>query len=297
MNTNMHANPVGMIKKDIYIIKNDVNHKVYIGQAIDADDRFKGHCKPSQNKCLIDKAINKYGKKHFWFEILEKQILNYNERESYWIAYYNSKMPNGYNMTDGGEEPPIMKGNNHPNVKISDEDVIKLKNDLKNTDIPLSKLAKKYKISKRQVLRINQGISRSNLNEKYPIREKPNLNGKLTEEDVDEIIDLLKYTYFFNGEIARRFNVDVHTINNINQGIRHKRDNIEYPIRKWKSCGVTLFTYEQVTDIINLLQNSKESINSIAKRYKVSPNSIKQINNGSSKKYKRDNLQYPIRKY
>ena len=33
--------------KDIYIIKNDINEKVYIGQAIDVKQRFQSHCKPS----------------------------------------------------------------------------------------------------------------------------------------------------------------------------------------------------------------------------------------------------------
>ena len=30
-----------------YIIENDINNKVYIGQAIDAKIRFQSHCKPS----------------------------------------------------------------------------------------------------------------------------------------------------------------------------------------------------------------------------------------------------------
>jgi len=35
---NIHANPVEPIKKEIYIIKNDLNNKVYIGQAIDSKE-------------------------------------------------------------------------------------------------------------------------------------------------------------------------------------------------------------------------------------------------------------------
>ena len=41
---NIHVNPVEPIKKEIYIIKNDLNNKVYIGQAIDSKDRFRSHC-------------------------------------------------------------------------------------------------------------------------------------------------------------------------------------------------------------------------------------------------------------
>lgn len=294
---NSYANPVGIIRKDIYIIKNDINTKVYIGQALDTEKRFKSHCKRNYDNSLIDKAIQKYGKEHFWFEILESQIENYNEREQYWIRYYNSKTPFGYNILDGGEDPPIHYGDDHPNVRISDADVIKLKNDLATTQISLAQLAEKYGISKKQVLRINQGISRATLNESYPIRQHPNINGKLTEEDVDDIINILKYTYRFNGDIAREYGVEVHAISKINSGVTHHRDNIQYPIRNWKSSGAILFTYEQVTEIINALSNTSESINSIAKRYNVNRGAIENINRGTSKKYYRDGVSYPLRKF
>ena len=294
---NSYVSPVGIIRKDIYIIKNDINTKVYIGQSLDAKERFKSHCKKNYDNSLIDKAIQKYGKEHFWFEILESQIENYNEREKYWIKYYNSLKPFGYNILTGGEEPPTYYGDEHPNIKISDDDVLKLKIDLAETDIPLSQLAKKYNISKRQVLRINQGISRAALDEKYPIRKNPNINGKLTEQDVDNIIDLLKYTYRFNGDIAREYGVEVYTISKINDGTAHHRDNIQYPIRNWKSSGIILFTYEQVTEIINALSNTEESIQSLAKKYNVDRRAIEGINRGTSKKYFREGLSYPLRKF
>lgn len=294
---NTYASPVGIIKKDIYIIKNDINTKVYIGQALDTRKRFQSHCKNNRDNSLIDKAIKKYGQEHFWFEILESQIENYNEREKYWIKYYNSKSPFGYNILDGGSAPSIYYGDNHPNIKISDANVIKLKKDLAETQISLSKLAEKYKISKKQVLRINQGISRASLNENYPIRKNPNINGKLTEEDVDNIIDILKYTYRFNGDIAREYGVEVHTISKINKGTYHYRENIQYPIRNWKSSGIILFTYEQVTEIINSLLNTNESMRSIAKKYNVSKSAIESINRGTSKKYFREGLSYPLRKF
>ena len=79
------------MKKDIYVIKNDINNKVYVGQAINTKQRFQNHCKPSSSKYndLVSRAIQKYGKSHFWYEILESQIENYDEREKYWISYYN----------------------------------------------------------------------------------------------------------------------------------------------------------------------------------------------------------------
>jgi len=292
-----NINPVEKIKKDIYIIKNDINDKVYIGQSLNTKERFKSHCKRNFDNFLIDIAIQKYGKEHFWYEIIESQIENYNDREKYWIEFYNSKAPNGYNILDGGKEPPIFYGDDHPSTKISDKDVKSLKDDLKNTNVSLKELSNKYKISKRQILRINQGLSRSELNEEYPIRKNPNINGKLTEEDVDNIIELLKYTYRFNGDIAKEFGVNSNAINKINKGESHYRENIQYPIRNWKSSGIILFTYEQVTEIIDLLKNTKQSISSIAKQYNVRPDNIYLINNGKSKKYRRENVQYPIRSF
>lgn len=298
MSENIHANPVGTVKKDIYLISNDINSKCYIGQSVDAKQRFASHCKNyTADVSLINRAIKKYGKEHFKMTILEKQIEDYNEREKYWIGYYNTLKPNGYNITPGGEEPPVFYGDDHPNIAISDSDVELLKNDLRTTDISLSDLAKKYNISKKHVMRINSGVSRTVIGESYPIRKTPNINGKLTEEDVDIIIDLLRYTYFFDGEIAREFGVDCHAISRINAGTAHHRDGVHYPIRNWKSCGVALFTYEQVSEIIGLLKDSSISLNRIAKMYNTYVQSIQMINNGSAKKYRREGIEYPIRRF
>lgn len=293
---NIYANPVGNIKKDIYIIFNDLNDKVYIGQSINSEERFKSHCKGNYDNSIIDAAIQKYGKEHFWYEVLETKIANYNEREKYWIEFYNSLTPNGYNIMSGGEDPPMYRGDEHSSTKLSDRDVEKLKYDLKNTDIALSSLAKKYKISKRQVLRINQGISRSKLNEIYPIRKTPNTSKKLTQENVELIIELLKFSYRFNGEIARQFDVSVHLIEDINNGSRYRKPNETYPIRTWKSCGVRTFTYEQVTEIIELLKNTDLSFRQIAKKYNAVHSQISAICYGTNKKYVRKNEHYPIRK-
>lgn len=55
----------------IYKITNLFNGKVYIGQSIHIERRWKEHCFFSANS-LIGKAIQKYGKQNFSFEILEE---------------------------------------------------------------------------------------------------------------------------------------------------------------------------------------------------------------------------------
>ena len=93
---------------EIYIIKNDINNKVYIGQTTQGSKtRFKQHLKllKTNSKQLIHKAIKKYGKEHFYFEVLEKDISveNLDEREEYWIKYFDS-VNFGYNLCWGGKQ-------------------------------------------------------------------------------------------------------------------------------------------------------------------------------------------------
>lgn len=65
--------------------------------------RIKGH-KCSKVKRGIDAAIAKYGWEIFTVEVLETcPVSKLNEREIFFIAVLNTKAPNGYNMTDGGD--------------------------------------------------------------------------------------------------------------------------------------------------------------------------------------------------
>ena len=96
----------------IYCIQNKVNQKRIIGQSIDMYSRWKQHkSKLIKNKHYnkyLQRAWNKYGEENFEFSILEecenkKEILN--EREIYWIAFYNTFLNRfkGYNETPGGD--------------------------------------------------------------------------------------------------------------------------------------------------------------------------------------------------
>ena len=88
----------------IYKITNKLNGKVYIGQSIDIDTRWRHHCNAKDN-FAIHNAIKKYGKENFKFEVLLEcpvDMLNVWERDM--IALYNCMSPYGYNLTEGGEE-------------------------------------------------------------------------------------------------------------------------------------------------------------------------------------------------
>lgn len=288
------------MKKDIYVIKNRMNNMVYVGQAINSAERFIAHCKPSsakQDKSIIDKAIQKYGANNFWFEVIEHQIEDYNEREKYWIKKLNSLTPNGYNIQAGGENPPIHYGVDHPLSTFDNIETVNLiKDDLRNTCLSLSEIANKYNSSKRTIMRINQGLHYESVDDVYPIRKEPLQNGKLSNEQIEEIIEILQYTYRQYNDIARQYEVSPSTIKQINSGNIHFSSKESYPIRKYKNSGKPNCTYAQVTEIINLLTTTDISCNQIYKCYNIDLQTIYMIKNGTAKRYKREGYKYPLRK-
>lgn len=96
------------MKSKIYKITNDVNDKIYVGKTNSSiEERFKQHlrdaCKKTEEKRPLYNAINKYGKEHFFIELIEEcDFEKASERERYWIEYYKG-YENGYNATLGGD--------------------------------------------------------------------------------------------------------------------------------------------------------------------------------------------------
>lgn len=99
----------------IYKIYNDVNKKLYIGQTTTSiEHRFKDHIYQSNSRntkgMAICNAIKKYGADNFHIEQVERVecfskeelIESLNKKEIYYISLYNSQRPNGYNVTEGG---------------------------------------------------------------------------------------------------------------------------------------------------------------------------------------------------
>lgn len=88
----------------IYIITNNINKKVYIGQTVGSlKKRFLKHCNDKTNTA-IHKAIVKYGRENF--EILELDTADnrkeLDEKEMYYIKTMKSQSPHGYNIAIGG---------------------------------------------------------------------------------------------------------------------------------------------------------------------------------------------------
>ena len=88
----------------VYKIENLIDGKIYVVQIKKSlAKRIKQH-KHNKKSC-IGKAIQEYGFENFRYEIIENcnSAEELNEREKFWIKELNSKFPNGYNKTDGGE--------------------------------------------------------------------------------------------------------------------------------------------------------------------------------------------------
>ena len=107
------------MKGRIYLIENQLNKHKYIGKTyLTIEERWKQHKKDAKkDDCLhhpLYAAINKYGIDNFIITLIE-ETENLEEREKYWIAYYNSYY-DGYNATTGGDGRPY--------IKYSDEEII-----------------------------------------------------------------------------------------------------------------------------------------------------------------------------
>lgn len=174
----------------IYLITNDVNSKVYVGQTIQTlNKRFNGHCCYSKSdrsiNMYIKRAIHKYGRDKFHIQLIEECPVNIlDEREKYWINFYNS-YNTGYNLTLGGQDSNyfnINKLENTIDIKKFEQYILEFK--------PLvSEVASHFGISKCSVYNLIKRINNPNL-----ILNSYNPRKGKTIEDIDkeELINLYK---------------------------------------------------------------------------------------------------------
>lgn len=93
----------------IYLLTNKKNGMQYVGQTVqEMKDRWTEHVSHARTKCsnsYISRAIFKYGSKQFSIEKVHeaqsREELNF--CECFYIAFLNTKTPNGYNLSNGGD--------------------------------------------------------------------------------------------------------------------------------------------------------------------------------------------------
>lgn len=103
---NIFANRGSVKMYYIYKVTNKTNGKIYIGQTNNFEKRKREHLSDKRNNHqAFKRALNKYGEEGFEWEVIDKCTTKekINEKEKYYIKYYNSKVPNGYNIANGGE--------------------------------------------------------------------------------------------------------------------------------------------------------------------------------------------------
>lgn len=91
----------------IYVLKNLINEKVYVGQTKNPKQRRATHFYTAKRniKYPLYRSIRKHGAENFSFEVIEEcDDTVINEREQFWIVHFSSFNPEkGYNLTNGGE--------------------------------------------------------------------------------------------------------------------------------------------------------------------------------------------------
>lgn len=94
----------------IYCYTNLINGKKYIGQTINPSQRYSAHKSSYQNEkdseynSIFHQALRKYGWDNFQYEVLaeSQDIELLNQLEIFYIDFYEARVPDGYNVLEGG---------------------------------------------------------------------------------------------------------------------------------------------------------------------------------------------------
>lgn len=185
----------------IYIIKNNFNDKVYIGQTIQSLKlRWQEHCRKGSSKneqnMRIKKAIHKYGKENFTIKELEIcDVKDLDIREIYYINFYNS-YKNGYNSTLGGKSgtKPLKLSN------IEQQNCI----ELYKLGFSLRSIAKEFNVDKatiKHIIEINNENLRKSRTYKFSINERLQILEDLKYLSRKEIIEKWKISKSYLSQL------------------------------------------------------------------------------------------------
>lgn len=250
-------------KIGIYMIRNKINNKVYIGQSVNIIKRWSVHKTYPFNKKNEKKnkrayyshlynSIRKYGLENFEFIILEecsRDLLN--EKELYYIKKFNSTDFNfGYNNTDIINDKSISS-------KLSNKKLYELIEDFKKFELNISQLAEKYNVSESTIKAINRGESLRLDNLEYPIRDN-----KLFREVNKKKNEIKNKTYKKCLICNKKF-------------LKTSKPK-KYCSTRCRSESQIKFKRPEEIDIFNLL-NEGHSFDSLGKIYGVTGNTIRKL--------------------
>ena len=221
----------------IYIIRNTVNDKVYIGQTtMSVHERFMTHMKPSTLKqkrnYKLYNAVLKYGRSAFYVETLEENVpLNLiNEREIYYISQFNS-YECGYNSTKGGDGRIFNKLDNEDEVVA-----------MAQTGHTVKEIAKHFHVNSATVSRT---LSRLGIK----------MNRRLSKECLEELLA----KGVSNSDIAKMYSVNEYTVTRALQ---------RYGMQRHKTCVKKRQDFNP--DEIHADYLNQMSIDEICEKYDIS---------------------------
>lgn len=173
----------------IYKTTNLINNKIYIGQHHYERNHIDPHYLGGGKNLHL--AFKKYGKENFKCEILEwcDSFEELNEKETYWIKFYNSKDRRiGYNLDDGGQGIPGYHHTNEAKEKISKNNCKYWKgrslhpNTIRASIESRKKLAAEGKLKGHKMSQETKEKVKLGLKKWYETHDHPNLGKHPTEE-------------------------------------------------------------------------------------------------------------------
>ena len=290
----------------IYKFTNKKNGKHYIGQTNNLQKRYNGHKSESFNPKAsgywlpFHCAIRKYGIENFSFDILEEimdgESQNFiNEREQYFIQYYNSlKDNNGYNVTIGGDgcpKPPLSYEEKLERSKLfTGKEIQDIQQRLLN-DEEFDDIEKIYspKLKRTFLVNINTGTNFYNPDFNYPL--KKNAKSRFSQKEIQEIKTMIKQGLTYKT-IQDKFGIKSSGyISMINSGKYFYDKNETYPL--CDKQGKKAQNEAWVEQIRQEILNTSTPLLQIAKKFNKSYATVKNINSGRS--HKKEGLTYPLR--
>lgn len=198
----------------IYLLKNTVNEKVYVGQTWSS---LKSRWNSGYNYCRhLKNAMTKHGVDSFYYQIVDFAFTQWQADclETNYIKFYDATNPQkGYNILAGGANSRRSKNLREKvamscrgiNSKIAEEVVIKIFNDPGMQQ----EIAQKYQVDQTTIADIKNGRSWSWLTGKMWA------NSRLDDNIVLSIFNEMGT----HKNIAKKYNTTRQTVGNIKRGI------------------------------------------------------------------------------
>ena len=147
-------------------------------------------------------------------------------------TYYHSSV--SYPIRNSIEAKTSIRGINNPNSILNEETLNEIYKALKfEPEVSMKELAERFGMSSTVIQNINSGKTYKKTNQNYPIRISKTGARKLNQEQVLEIIDIIKNNPNNSlASIARQLKISAKAVSSINCGTVYKQPNENYPIRK-----------------------------------------------------------------